>query len=146
MEKRKYSIFELIEEFRRRVEKLFEESLETFFETPMYDVERKELSPLSQVTETEDEVIVMLDLPCVEKEDIKLEATENSLKIEAPLKKCVRISPWGPIRREAEFSSFRKVIRLPSKVDPEKSRAKFKYGILEVRFPKKVAGFEIEVE
>jgi len=143
---RKYSIFELMEEFRRRIRRLFEESFEPFFETPMYDVEKKELSPLSQITETEDEVIVMVDLPCVEKEDIKLEATEDALKIEAPLRKCIKISPWGTIRKEMEFSLFKKTIRLPVKVDPEKSRAKFRDGILEVRFPKKITGFEIKIE
>ena len=146
MDKKKYSIFELMEEFRRKIEKIFEESFEYFFETPMYDIERKELSPLSQIIETEDEVIAMFDLPCVEKEDIKLEATEDYLRIEAPLKKCIRISPWGPVREEVEFSLFRKTIRLPSKVDPERSRARFKDGILEVRFPKKIVGFRIEIE
>ncbi|MEM3507487.1 MAG: Hsp20/alpha crystallin family protein [Candidatus Bathyarchaeia archaeon] len=146
MERKKYSIFELMEEFRKRIEKIFEESFEYFFETPMYDIEKKELSPLYQITETEDEVIVTFDLPCVEKEDIKLKATEDYLRIEAPLRKCVRISPWGPIREEVEFSLFRKTIRLPSKVDHEKSRARFRDGILEVRFPKKITGFKIEIE
>jgi len=38
----------------------------TLFEF-LYDAERKELVPLTQINETYDEVIVKFDLPCVRK-------------------------------------------------------------------------------
>jgi len=127
---------------------MFEEVMEPFLppETPMYDISKRELQPLTHVSESEENVIVVVDLPCVKKEDIKLSATENMLKVEASMKECVRLSPYGTIQKETEFDVFRKTIRLPAPVEPEKAKARFKNGILEVILPKKITGYRIPVE
>lgn len=142
--RRRRTPFELFEELRREMDRLFEETLAPT-EAPMYDVGKKELRPLTHITEVEDEIVVEIDLPYVRKEDIELYATENELRVEAPIKEYVKLSPWGPIQREVEFKSFKKVVRLPCAVDPRRSRARFKDGILEVRFLKKITGMKIEV-
>ena len=134
-----------MDDFRKEMDRMFEGAFSPEYEGPMYDVQKRELHPLVQITETEDDVLVVVDLPCVEREDIKLNATENAVRIEAKMRECVRLDPWGPVQHQAEFEVFRKTIRLSSLVNPEQAKARFKDGILEVRFPKKVSGSEITI-
>ena len=146
--RRRRSVFELFEELRNQINRMFEEMMEPLFppETPMHNVSRRELQPLTHLRETEESIIITVDLPCVRKEDIRVEATENMVKIEAPTRECLRLSPYGAIQREAEFDVFRKTVKLPVAVEPQKARARFKAGILEIVLPKKIAGFRIPVE
>lgn len=74
--------------------------------------------PIVDIFEEDGEVVVVAELPGVRKEDIKLNASGDSLEIRAS-------------------GSFYKVIKLPSRVDPERAKATFNNGVLEVRLPKK---------
>ncbi|MCS7386323.1 MAG: Hsp20/alpha crystallin family protein [archaeon GB-1867-005] len=140
-----WKIFDEFEKMRRRLERLFEEFYEEF-EKPMWDYQSKCLEPLVSVKEIEDKVVVTIDLPCVDKNNIKIYATEDTLTVEATLKEAYRFERLGVVRKETSFEYFKKVIRLPAPVIPEKAKARFKRGILEVVLPKKITGVEIKVE
>ncbi|RLE52058.1 MAG: hypothetical protein DRJ26_05125 [Candidatus Methanomethylicota archaeon] len=140
-----WRIFDEFERIRKRIERMFEEFYEEF-EKPMWDYESRCLEPLVSVREVEDKVIVTIDLPYVDKNNIKIYATEDTLTVEATLKEACRFERLGVVRKEASFEYFKKVIRLPAPVIPEKAKARFKRGILEVVLPKKITGFEIKIE
>jgi len=144
--RRRRTIFDSIEALRKEMDKLFEEYFEASTMETFYDFERRGLIPLTQVEELEDEIVVTVDLPNVRRENIKIQANEDDVKIEASLTNCYRLERWSPFCSRLEFESFRKVIALPVPVDPSKARAKFRDGILQVRLPKKIAGIEITVE
>lgn len=145
--RKKRTFFDLFEEIRSEIDRMMEEFTEAMLpEAPMYDVAKKELQPLTNVQETEENLIVTIDLPCVRKEDIKLHITKDSLKLEAPTRQCIQFGPWGPFQRQVEFEVFRKILKLPTPVEAKKAKARFQGGILEVIIPKKVLGFEIPVE
>lgn len=144
-EQKKRTIFDLFEEVRKEMNRFFDDFMEMPFEARPHDVEKRELSPLTQITETEAEVIVTVDLPCVRKEDIKINATSQAVRIEAPMRECVKLSPFG-VGRPMEFDNFRKTIILPAHVDPTNSRVRFKNGVLQMRFNKKIEGTPIKVE
>ncbi|MFB0562358.1 MAG: archaeal heat shock protein Hsp20 [Candidatus Lokiarchaeia archaeon] len=74
--------------------------------------------PLTDVIETENEVIIVAETPGVEKEEIQLNSTENEIEIKAGEK-------------------FYKKIQLPTVTIPEEAKASYKNGILEVKIPKK---------
>jgi len=76
-------------------------------------VEKRE--PLVDVIDEDDTVKIIAEVPGVEKENIKLDATEDSLTISA----------------EAE-RRYHKKISLPAPVDTESAKASYKNGILEV--------------
>lgn len=136
---------DIIDEVEKRMKNLIRNALEISpFEEELYDLERRELQPLAQMTETDDAVIVTIDLPCVTKENIDLKSTEDTLTIRAKMTECVRLMHHG--RREAEFENYRKSIRLPSAVDPAGAQASFKNGVLQVRLPRKRYGREISIE
>jgi len=136
---------DIIDEINKRMRNIMRSALELSpLEEELYDVERKELRPLARITETDDQVIVSVDLPCVTKEFIELKSTEDTLTIKAKMTECVRLSQYG--QREVEFENYRKTIKLPTTVDPTKAQALFRNGVLEVRLPKKSYGSEISIE
>ncbi len=81
---------------------------------------KEEREPLVDVMEDDGEVVVVTELPGVEKEEIKLESTDRVLKISVDSSK----------RR------YFKEMELPHLVDPRTARATYKNGVLEVRFSK----------
>jgi len=82
---------------------------------------KEEREPLVDVVSTNGEVKVIAELPGVEKNDIKLHGTENSLTI----------SVDTPQRK------YHKGIELPAKVEPKQAKSSYKNGVLEVTIPKK---------
>ncbi|MFQ5920877.1 MAG: Hsp20/alpha crystallin family protein [Nitrososphaerales archaeon] len=136
---------DVIDEIDRKIRRVMREAFELSpLEDTLYDEERRELRPLAQITETDDEIIVSVDLPCVTRENIELKSTHDTVTIRAKMTECVRIPHPG--RKEVEYETYRKSIKLPGTVDPTKAEASFKSGMLQVRLPKKSYGSEISVE
>ncbi|MFH0749160.1 MAG: Hsp20/alpha crystallin family protein [Candidatus Bathyarchaeota archaeon] len=102
----------------------------------MWDLTRKSLEPLTNISETEDKVIVEVDLPLVKKKDVQLRLTSNGLEIEASLQRCMKFERWGTIQRSCEFKTFYKMVALPSLVISEGAKATFTKGILKIELKK----------
>ena len=81
---------------------------------------REEREPLIDIVETEREVRVVAELPGVEKTDIKLHGTEDSLEISV----------------DTTNYKYYKEIQLPAKVLVKEARSTYKNGVLEVILPK----------
>jgi HSP20 family protein len=81
----------------------------------------EEREPLVDVTETNNEVHIIAELPGVEKEDIKMHGTDTSLTIDV----------------DTAERKYHKVVELPAKVDTKETKASYKNGVLEVTLPKK---------
>ena len=90
------------------------------FGRPSFDI-REEREPLVDVIVTDGEVKAIAELPGVEKEDINLHGTEDTLTISVDT---------------AERKYYREV-DLPVKVDPKKAKSSYKNGVLEVTLPAK---------
>ena len=80
----------------------------------------EEREPLVDVVEEDDEVVVVAELPGVEKEDIDLSCTERELIISV----------------DTEKRKYYKRLDLPVEVDPKSAKANYKNGVLEVRLKK----------
>ncbi|PCN49831.1 heat-shock protein Hsp20 [Candidatus Geothermarchaeota archaeon ex4572_27] len=76
----------------------------------------EEREPLVDVIPGDKVIQVVAEMPGVNKEDIKLEATEDELIISA----------------ESGNRKYYKVVPLPAKVDPKSAKATYKNGVLEV--------------
>ncbi len=87
-------------------------------EKEQYRIRRE---PLVDVIEEEDQIRVIAELPGVDKKDIDLSATEDSVRIDA----------------KSDDRHYFKELSLPHEVEPESAKARFKNGILEVIFKKK---------
>jgi len=103
----------------------------------MWNLRKRSLEPLTYIRETEDQVIVEMDLPMVKKEDINLRLANDALEVEATLNRSISFHAWGTVQRRHEFKHLYKSVSLPSPVTPEESRATYKMGILRVELKKK---------
>jgi len=81
---------------------------------------REEREPLVDVMEEDRDVVIVAELPGVEKDDINLNTTEEHLTI----------SVDTPQRK------YHKELALPARVNPKSARASYKNGVLEVRLRK----------
>jgi HSP20 family protein len=81
---------------------------------------KEEREPLVDVIETETEIRVVAELPGVEKTDIKLHGTEDTLEISV----------------DTEHYKYYKEVELPAKVRVKEAKSTYKNGVLEVVLPK----------
>lgn len=92
--------------------------------------------PSVDVVETDKEVIATADMPGIEKQDIKINLTENRLEISAETKREEKREERGYIYRERSRGAYYRAISLPTSIDTENSKATYRNGILEIRMPK----------
>ncbi len=91
---------------------------------------------LTDLEETDKEVIAKFELPGVDKKDIQLNITDNRIEVKVEKKQEAKVEKKGFYREERSYSGFYRVMALPSEVIPEKAKAKYKDGILEVTIPR----------
>ena len=106
------------------------------------DIEHKILSPLSYLKEFDNHWLLELDLPMVNKKDIKITFDGNMINVEAKLKEKYTEEKLGKI---SKFEYFRKSVSLPDMVDVKRTSAKFQKGRLEIKIPKKSAGRTVKI-
>ncbi|WP_297508648.1 Hsp20/alpha crystallin family protein [Thermococcus sp.] len=108
--------------------------------------------PFADIFDKGDRFVITVELPGVRKEDIKLRVTEDTVYIEAQVRREKELEREGAIRIERYYSGYRRVIRLPEEVIPEKAKARYNNGVLEIEIPKKrpskpeKEGFEVKIE
>lgn len=127
-----------IERMMEEMEMLFEEDFRRRKMRTMGCIE-----PLYNIVEREDEIRISVDLPGVEKDDIKLTLHEDSIMVEGVCRKETptvrRLSGRRPL-----YYSLR--IPLPTRIEEESARARYSNGILEVVLMKRKRGRRIPVE
>ena len=92
--------------------------------------------PFIDVIETDKEVIATAEMPGLEKQDIKINVSEDRLEISAETQREEKKEEKGYIYRERRSGSYYRAITLPSPVDSDKSKASYKNGVLEIKMPK----------
>jgi len=95
--------------------------------------------PLVDIVEKENEIISKIELPGVDKKDIKINVSESGLEIKVEKKEEIREEDKekGYSRIERSYKGFYRYCPLPESIDTEKVEAKYEKGILEVIMPKK---------
>ena len=89
------------------------------------------------VRDNDDEVIVVADLPGVEKEDVSLQLVNpRALEISCERKGEKEERSEGFFMRERVYGSMSRVVAVPMDVTENDSSASFKNGVLEVRLKK----------
>jgi len=91
---------------------------------------KEEREPLVDVVETDGEVRIVVELPGVEKGDIKLHGTEDSLTISV----------------DTPQYKYYKEVNLPAKAKVKEAKSSYKNGVLEVILPKAESAKETKGE
>ena len=93
--------------------------------------------PLIDVVEGDDEVLVLVDVPGVKKQDLELSVTGSVLSMKGDKKQGDDGKGRKTVRRETWNGSFSRTLSLPDSVNPDKVEALLKDGILRVRIAKR---------
>ncbi|MBI3115739.1 MAG: Hsp20/alpha crystallin family protein [Thaumarchaeota archaeon] len=135
---------DLFDEMERRVHALLHQTMAGMHDS-LFDIDSKSLKPLYRIEVSDEQLIVTFDLPYVRKEDISLTSTDETLSIEAKMKRPVTMRLGGSIQRHFQFEKYSKKIRLPLRVNPDDARAMFRNGLLVVSYSTAHKGNAVKV-
>ncbi|KAF9953315.1 hypothetical protein BGZ72_005502 [Mortierella alpina] len=100
--------------------------------TPAVDL----ISPTVDVFENDKGWTIRVDLPGVHKEDIKVDASDNSVTLSAESKFSEEHKSENVRYQERRYGMYSRTIPLPDSVDRNKIDAKFQNGVLNLFLPK----------
>ena len=92
--------------------------------------------PKVDVIDRETEVLVRAELPGVDKKDLDVTMSDNTVTIKARTQHEEKEEKGDYYRCEISRGSFMRTLALPGEVDSDKAKAAFKDGILELTIPK----------
>jgi HSP20 family protein len=101
------------------------------FKAPMHS-----RRPTTDVIDEEEKIKIIAELPGVNKGDIDVQIRDHYLTISTNTKSEKKVEEESYIKHERRTQQFFRRIKLPSTIDPEKAKASFKNGILELDLPK----------
>jgi HSP20 family protein len=92
--------------------------------------------PCMDISETEDIVVIRVELPGVDPDDVRISVTDRTLSLsgEKKVKKVMRGEQF--YRVERRFGSFSRKIDLPCSVEVEEIKATYENGVLMIVMPK----------
>src|SRR3989344_1099647 len=95
--------------------------------------------PLTDIQQAGNNVLLRLELPGVEKKDLKIVAKESSIEVSAERKSESKVVKKGYLKRERGYSRFHRLLSLPSSIDVNSVRSDLKDGVLTITAKKKKA-------
>jgi HSP20 family protein len=94
-------------------------------------------TPAVDILETENELIVKMDIPEVELKDVDIRLENHTLTVKGERKFENLADSKAYHRIERSYGTFARTFTLPDTVDTEKVRADYKNGVLAIVLPKK---------
>lgn len=95
--------------------------------------------PRIDVSEEDGVVTVSAELPGMDEKDISVEMDNHSVTIKAERKEQNKNKLTNWFHREQSYGKIQRFIALPTEVDAQQAKAKFKKGILTLTMPQKQA-------
>ncbi|MDI6715528.1 MAG: Hsp20/alpha crystallin family protein [Actinomycetota bacterium] len=93
-------------------------------------------TPAIDMLERDQSIVVRVELPGLEAEDVEVTVVDNTLRIHGERKFVDETKEDRYYRIEQRYGSFERVIQLPVKIDANGVKATFQKGILEIDLPK----------
>jgi HSP20 family protein len=92
--------------------------------------------PRIDIIDREEEIVVRAELPGVDKKDLDVSLSDNSVTIKGSTRREEKEEKGNYYRSETSQGSFVRTLMLPGEVQGDKAKAIFKDGMLEVTLPK----------
>jgi HSP20 family protein len=92
-------------------------------------------TPSVEVFERDNNLFVRAELPGLDKDDVKVELTDDGLVIEGERRRESEERLEGGYRSEIEYGRFYRLIPLPEGVNIDQAQARMNNGVLEVMIP-----------
>jgi len=121
---------------QREINRLFADTMtkEAGSETRMAPV--KSWMPAVDIKEDEKEIVLKVELPGMEQQDIDVHLEENQLTIKGEKKFKVEEKGENYIRQEITYGTFYRAFSVTSPIQEGNIKATYKNGILEILLPK----------
>lgn len=119
--------------FRRELDRLFEDFFPARWEGDGSFV------PTLDVSETETDVKVEVEVPGMDGKDVEILLDRDVLTIRGEKKTEEEKKEKGQIVRERRYGKFERRITLPAEVQSDKTKAEYKKGTLTITLPKSEA-------
>jgi HSP20 family protein len=104
----------------------------------------------TELSETEDMLVLNTDLPGIKPEDIEVSVTEDTLNLKAEVREDSVDKEENFQRIEKRYRSFSRSISLPCRIVAEEVKATYKDNILRIELPrckpKKARGVIVEMK
>lgn len=150
---RRYDIDDMFDMMRKEMESMFNNFADDFgfaLSSPGRALEgsrssalpaerdRRYRTPVADFWETDKEMVATFELPGVDKNDIDMNIDKDQLEIKVEKKHEEENKKDGSdgYAYMARYAGFYRRIPLPDGVDPEKTKATYNNGVLEVKIPK----------
>lgn len=135
--------FGMMRRFTKDMERLFDDfggfRFPSFFNRESFpfggDFKDFEWMPQIEVRQTNGDLMVKADLPGLNRDDVKVELTNEALTISGERKEEKEEKREGFYRTERNYGRFYRQIPLPEGVKTDKANATFRNGVLEVTVP-----------
>lgn len=131
----KWDPFKELTTIQDRINRLFDENIGRV-RFPDIELAAGSWNPAVDIFETRDSVVLKAELPGLEKKDFSIEVKDNLLTLKGERKFEKETNEENYYRMERAYGSFVRSFTLPTTVDKDKVKAKFKDGVLEVTIPK----------
>lgn len=130
----RYSPWKEIETLERNLNQL----LGDFVPTSLKDLNTVARVPAAEMTETEDTIVLKLEIPGMEAKDLDIQVTEDSVSITGERKSQTAVEGKNKTKTEFYYGQFHRVVSLPVPVQNTNVTADYKDGILHLTLPKLV--------
>ncbi len=94
-------------------------------------------SPPVDIVERENDVVIKIDLPDVNQNEIDIRVEESTLIIQGERKFIKESAGEKYIQIERPYGTFRRTFTVPRRIDQEGIKASYKDGVLRVVLPKR---------
>ena len=95
------------------------------------------LKPTLDLSATDKEYAITVEIPGVDEKDVKLELAKDTLTIRGEKKQEKEEKDKNYYRMERSYGSFQRLLSLPDDADQDSIKAKFKNGVLKVTMLRK---------
>ena len=103
---------------------------------PTISMPERGWTPQTDMFETEDEMVVIVDIAGILENDISVVLNKDILAIRGIRREDRRFKKRHYHHMEIEFGPFERILKLPSYVDQENTTAVYRSGFLEIKMKK----------
>ncbi len=132
---------------QREMDRLFSQAFDNRMPLPDHSGKGSELAPRTEhalfrmpkcdLRETESSIVAAFELPGVDKKDIELNITDDSIEVKVEKREHKEEKGKDSYSFMSGQTSFYRSIPLAQKIDSSKAEAEYKNGMLRIEVPKK---------
>jgi HSP20 family protein len=116
--------------------RLFDDRFERLIERAFARDRRSSWMPAMDVSETDEQIVLTVELPGMRAEDVEVSVEDSTLTVGGSRELSSEVEQERYHRIERRYGAFRRAVTLPPQVDTSKVDARFSDGVLRIEIPK----------